>query len=104
MADASEPQPPGFDDGWSTQDRMRSPTWRRSGAQAGRRDIPRPNAGASMRSADQQTVTVLKSGIGRWNGPNSLYSDGSIEAQMPEGLMRFASIDELRAHLDQRPG
>ena len=33
----------------------------------------------------------------------SLYSDGSIEAQMPEGLMRFASIDELRAHLDQRP-
>ena len=33
----------------------------------------------------------------------SLYSDGSIEAQMPEGLMRFASIDELRTHLDQRP-
>ena len=33
----------------------------------------------------------------------SLYSDGSIEAQMPEGMMRFASIDELRAHLDQRP-
>ena len=32
-----------------------------------------------------------------------LYSDGSIEAQMPEGMMRFASIDELRAHLDQRP-
>jgi hypothetical protein len=33
----------------------------------------------------------------------SLYSDGSIEAQMPEGMMRFASIDELRAHLDHRP-
>ena len=32
-----------------------------------------------------------------------MYSDGSIEAQMPEGMMRFASIEELRAHLDQRP-
>ena len=33
----------------------------------------------------------------------SLYSDGSIEAQMPEGMLRFASLDELRIHLDQRP-
>jgi hypothetical protein len=46
-------------------------------------------------------VTVLKSGV--VDGMSySLYSDGSIEAQMPEGMMRFASIDELRAHLDQR--
>jgi hypothetical protein len=54
---------------------------------------PAPNA-----SPD---VTVLKSGV--VDGMSySLYSDGSIEAQMPEGMMRFASIDELRAHLDQR--
>jgi hypothetical protein len=33
----------------------------------------------------------------------SLFSDGSIEAQMPEGMMRFGSIEELRAHLEQRP-
>jgi hypothetical protein len=46
-------------------------------------------------------VTVLKSGV--VDGMSySLYSDGSIEAQMPEGIMRFGSIDELRAHLDQR--
>ena len=32
----------------------------------------------------------------------SLYSDGSIEAELPEGTMRFGSIDELRTHLDQR--
>ena len=31
-----------------------------------------------------------------------LDSDGSIEAQMPEGMMRFSSIDDLRVHLDQR--
>jgi hypothetical protein len=33
----------------------------------------------------------------------SLYSDGSIEAQLPEGMMRFASISELRAHLERKP-
>jgi len=104
MADASEPQPPGFDDGWSTQDRMRSPDLAPQ-RRAGRTPpiFKEPNAGASMRSADQQTVTVLKSGMVDGMA-YSLYSDGSIEAQMPEGLMRFASIDELRAHLDQRPG
>ena len=46
-------------------------------------------------------ATVLKSGVVDGMA-YSLYSDGSIEAQMPEGMMRFASIDELRAHLDQR--
>ena len=52
--------------------------------------------------ADTPQVTVLKSGVVDGMA-YSLYSDGSIEAQMPEGMMRFASIDELRAHLDQRP-
>ena len=47
-------------------------------------------------------MTVLKSGVVDGMA-YSLYSDGSIEAQMPEGMMRFASIDELRSHLDQRP-
>lgn len=46
-------------------------------------------------------VTVLKSGVVDGMA-YSLYSDGSIEAQMPEGLMRFASIDELREHLENR--
>jgi hypothetical protein len=50
----------------------------------------------------QPPVTVLKSGVVDGMA-YSLYSDGSIEAQMPEGMMRFASIDELRSHLDQRP-
>jgi hypothetical protein len=56
----------------------------------------------AARSEDQPQVTVLKSGVVDGMA-YSLYSDGSIEAQMPEGMMRFASIDELRAHLDQRP-
>jgi hypothetical protein len=54
------------------------------------------------RPEDQPQVTVLKSGVVDGMA-YSLFSDGSIEAQMPEGMMRFASIDELRAHLDHRP-
>jgi hypothetical protein len=30
-----------------------------------------------------------------------LYSDGSIEAQLPQGTLRFGSITELRNHIDQ---
>lgn len=47
-------------------------------------------------------VTVIKSGVVDGMA-YSLYSDGSIEAQMPEGMLRFASLDALRAHLEQRP-
>ena len=46
-------------------------------------------------------VTVVKSGVVDTMA-YSLYSDGSIEAQLPEGTVRFESIEELRAHLDQR--
>jgi hypothetical protein len=41
-----------------------------------------------------------KSGV--VNGtPYTLYSDGSIEAQLPEGTLRFGSITELRNHIEQ---
>ncbi|CAN5127215.1 hypothetical protein BH10PSE10_BH10PSE10_10000 [soil metagenome] len=53
------------------------------------------------RRADAPSVTIVKSGVVD-SMAYSLYSDGSIEAQMPEGMVRFASIDELRAHLDER--
>jgi hypothetical protein len=105
-ADAAPPvepaEPPAsFDDAWPKPERGRQgdiPSQRRSG-----RPPPAPEpSGAPPRSGDQPAVTVLKSGVVDGMA-YSLYSDGSIEAQMPEGMMRFASIDELRAHLDQRP-
>jgi hypothetical protein len=34
----------------------------------------------------------------------TLFTDGSIEAQMPEGTVRFASIEELRQHLENQDG
>lgn len=105
--EAPDIPPASFDDAWPKPDRMRPP----EPPAASRRPPPRspstfaeaapPPASEPPPSVEQAQVTVLKSGIVDGMA-YSLYSDGSIEAQMPEGMMRFASIDELRAHLDQR--
>jgi hypothetical protein len=47
-----------------------------------------------------QDVPVLKSGVIDGMG-YTLYVDGSIEADLPQGTIRFASIDELRSHLEK---
>ena len=107
-AAAAEPAPATFDDAWPKAERPRS-------VDVAPRRTPRPStfgetqsAGAAPSSGhppppqEQPPVTVLKSGVVDGMA-YSLYSDGSIEAQMPEGMMRFASIDELRSHLEQRP-
>lgn len=43
-------------------------------------------------------AAILKSGVVDGMG-YTLYVDGSIEAELPNGTLRFASIDELRDHL-----
>jgi len=45
-------------------------------------------------------VTILKSGVVDGMA-YTLYSDGSIEAQLPQGMLRFGSITELRNHIEQ---
>lgn len=45
------------------------------------------------------TVSVLKSGVVEGMA-YTLYSDGSIEAQLPQGTLRFGSITALREHID----
>jgi hypothetical protein len=45
-------------------------------------------------------VSILKSGVVDGMA-YTLYSDGSIEAQLPQGRLRFGSIAELRNHLEQ---
>jgi hypothetical protein len=45
-------------------------------------------------------VAILKSGVVDGMG-YTLYVDGSIEAELPDGTLRFASINELRAHLEK---
>jgi hypothetical protein len=44
-------------------------------------------------------VSILKSGVVEGMA-YALYSDGSIEAQLPQGRLRFNSITELRNHID----
>jgi len=98
---AAAPQPANFDDAWPKPDRAKpgDPLPRRSA----RAPSTFSEAAANIPPREETPqVTVLKSGIVDGMA-YSLYSDGSIEAQMPEGMMRFASIDELRSHLDQRP-
>jgi hypothetical protein len=95
--------PATFEDAWPRSERPRSADASprrsmRTSSTSGETPAARPPAGTE----GQSSVTVLKSGVVDGMA-YSLYSDGSIEAQMPEGMMRFASIDELRAHLDQRP-
>ena len=94
-----------FDDAWPKSERARpgdAPPQRRPARNPPAFSEPAPATRQSPAGETQSPVTVLKSGVVDGMA-YSLYSDGSIEAQMPEGMMRFASIDELRAHLDQRP-
>lgn len=61
---------------------------------------PRPADRISAPGQDTPVATVVKSGTVDGMA-YSLYSDGSIEAQMPEGMMRFVSIEQLRTHIDR---
>jgi hypothetical protein len=44
-------------------------------------------------------VSVLKSGVVEGMA-YTLYSDGSIEAKLPQGTLRFGSISALRSHIE----
>jgi hypothetical protein len=49
-------------------------------------------------AAPNEPAAILKSGVVDGMG-YTLYVDGSIEAELPNGTLRFASINELRDHL-----
>ena len=51
-----------------------------------------------MPAAPSEPVAILKSGVVDGMA-YTLYVDGSIEAELPQGTLRFASINELRDHL-----
>ncbi|WP_316179214.1 MULTISPECIES: hypothetical protein [unclassified Bradyrhizobium] len=98
-----------FDNGWSRPERTRTPEplrppFPRRLARAAPAFVePEPTPPPpEPKDLDAPAVSIVKSGVVDGMA-YSLYSDGSIEAQMPEGMMRFASIDELRTHLEGRP-
>jgi hypothetical protein len=65
---------------------------------------PKPEEKAAERKpqempAEPHVVSILKSGI--IDGmAYTLYSDGAIEAELPQGTVRFGSITELRSYLE----
>jgi hypothetical protein len=61
---------------------------------------PPPAAPAPAAPPEARTASILKSGV--IDGmAYTLYTDGSIEAQLPQGTVHFASIEELRLHLER---
>jgi hypothetical protein len=67
---------------------------------------PREENGADRRAEPASAATIdrppaiLKSGV--IDGmAYTLYADGSIEAELPQGTVKFASVDALRAHLEK---
>jgi hypothetical protein len=53
----------------------------------------------SMPPQEPPATTILKSGVVEGMA-YTLYADGSIEAELPNGTVRFGSIAELRAHIE----
>jgi hypothetical protein len=63
---------------------------------------PRVNTPVTPRPAPEpRGPAILKSGV--IDGmPYTLYADGSIEAELAQGTVKFASVDALRAHLEKQ--
>jgi hypothetical protein len=64
-----------------------------------RTPIQRPPPDAAPEPDEFRPPAILKSGVVDGMA-YTLYADGSIEAQLPQGTVRFGSIAELRAHID----
>jgi hypothetical protein len=75
---------------------------RRPGDQSKPDEVARqPSSGGEPPRVEREprSVAILKSGVVDGMA-YTLYADGSIEAQLPHGTVRFGSIAELRAHIE----
>jgi hypothetical protein len=92
---AREPQPEAFDAVWPKRGSRGADEPSQAGAEANDRpDSPPATANDELRPA-----AILKSGVVDGMA-YTLYADGSIEAQLPQGTVRFGSIAELRSHIE----
>jgi hypothetical protein len=93
-------RPASFDNAWPRSERSRPESGRAPSAASSAGT--RADRLSGRHGQNASAVTVVRSGVVDGMA-YSLFSDGTIEAQLPEGMMRFASVDQLRAHLDQGP-
>jgi hypothetical protein len=70
-------------------------------AEPAEESVPAPVAQvAAAADAPAAVVSIVKSGVVEGMA-YTLYSDGSIEAQLPGGTLHFRSITELRNHIEK---
>jgi hypothetical protein len=98
-----EPQPEAFDAVWPKRGPRRSDE--ASDADQSARPAPteapieRPAPSEPYAPDEIRPAAILKSGVVDGMA-YTLYADGSIEAQLPQGTVRFGSIAELRSHIE----
>ena len=107
------PPPESFGSVWPTEPRApdaRAPASAEPESQAAPEQAQGQPAPVSLEPQSQQAepppvveepraVAILKSGVVDGMA-YTLYADGSIEAKLPHGTVRFGSIAELRAHIE----
>jgi hypothetical protein len=107
---ARQPQTSYFDAMWPAESKpAKSPVGNEARPETMPDLPPRETAAAPAQPAETErhepdpgnearAVAILKSGAVDGMG-YTLYVDGSIEAELPQGTLRFASINDLREHL-----
>jgi hypothetical protein len=101
-----EPQPEAFDAVWPKRGQRRLDEQADAGEPAKPAAAEAPIERRSLAEAppasapdDVRPAAILKSGVVDGMA-YTLYADGSIEAQLPQGTVRFGSIAELRSHIE----
>ena len=101
---AGHAAPGAFDSAWNAPSKSPSTA---AGAETGsRNDELAPDIARALPTSEEvaqeesRSVAILKSGVIDGMG-YTLYVDGSIEAELPQGTVRFESIAELREHLEK---
>jgi hypothetical protein len=100
---AREPQPEAFDAVWPKRGARRpdeaSDAQQAAGPAPAEAPIDRPAPAEPYAPDEMRPAAILKSGVVDGMA-YTLYADGSIEAQLPQGTVRFGSIAELRSHIE----
>jgi hypothetical protein len=91
-----------FEKMWPAEERSPPPQEQASWSESVPRGpaAPEPQPEPEAAPQEEAPVAILKSGVVDGMG-YTLYIDGSIEAELPDGTLRFASINELRRHLEE---
>jgi hypothetical protein len=97
---AREVSPSNFDSMWPAESKTRGPSGSPPPQRPERQAAAPPKAAEPSAAKPPRNVAILKSGVVDGMA-YTLYVDGSIEAELPQGTLRFASIEELRNHIEK---